>query len=99
MNFEALVNGEMYSFYFIKETMVLVSSSQAEYILYKKKQWHCADDISPALLGMLGTAIEQYANASAIWLAINTCKPFFYSQQALQGLKTHRIFGDAPATS
>jgi hypothetical protein len=66
MNFEALVNGEMYSFYFIKETMVLVSSSQAEYILYKKKQWHCADDIPLSLLGMLGSAIEEHTRASAI---------------------------------
>jgi hypothetical protein len=66
MNFEALVNGELYSFYFIKDTMVLVSCSEAEYILYKKKQWHCADQIPQALLSMLGSAIEDHAKASAI---------------------------------
>ena len=66
MNFDALVNGEFYSFYFIKDTMVLVSSSQAEYILYKKQQWHCADQIPPSLLNMLGSAIEDHAKASVL---------------------------------
>jgi len=66
MNFEALVNGELYSFYFIKDTTVLVSSAKAEYILYKKKQWHCADEIPQNLLNMLGSAIESHAKASAI---------------------------------
>ena len=66
MNFDALVNGELYSFYFIKETTVLVSSSQEEYILYKKKQWHCADQIPANLVNMLGSAIEDHAKASVL---------------------------------
>jgi hypothetical protein len=65
MNFEAMVNGELYSFYFIKNTMVLVSSSQVEYILYKKKEWHCADEIPKALLSMLGSVIEEHTKATA----------------------------------
>jgi hypothetical protein len=55
----------LYSFYFIKNTMVLVSSSQVEYILYKKKEWHCADEIPKALLSMLGSAIEEHTKATA----------------------------------
>jgi len=65
MNFEALVNGELYSFYFIKTNMVLVSSSRVEYILYKKKEWHCADEIPELLLSMLGSAIEDHTKATA----------------------------------
>jgi hypothetical protein len=60
MEFEATVQNTSYTFNFINNTSVLISGNNAEYILYKTKQWHCADIISEKLLKNLGNAIEEH---------------------------------------
>ncbi len=60
MEFEAIVQNTSYTFNFINDTSVLISANNAEYILYKNKQWHCADIISEKLLKCLGNAIEAH---------------------------------------
>jgi hypothetical protein len=60
MEFEATVQNTSYTFNFINNSSVLISGNNSEYILYKKKQWHCADIISEKLLKSLGNAIEEH---------------------------------------
>jgi hypothetical protein len=60
MEFEAAVSGTNYTFSFINDTSVLISGENAEYILYKIKQWHCADEISESLLEDLSAAIDNF---------------------------------------
>ncbi len=63
MRFEAVVHNTHYSFSFINNTSVLISTDNAEYILYKNKQWCCADMINEKLLKSLGNAIEDHLSA------------------------------------
>jgi hypothetical protein len=65
MDFEATVQNTIYTFYFINSTSVLISGNNAEYILYKNKQWQCADIISEKLLKSLGNAIEEHLKAAS----------------------------------
>ena len=60
MEFEAIIHNTNYTFNFINDTSVLISGNKTEYILYKKKQWHCADIINEKLLKSLGNAIEEH---------------------------------------
>ena len=60
MEFSASVQGQQYQFYFINKTSFLISGNNAEYILYKKKVWHCADDIIHQLLIEFGEVIEEH---------------------------------------
>ncbi|MGZ3837398.1 MAG: hypothetical protein ACXVMS_01945 [Flavisolibacter sp.] len=65
MEFDATIQGIRYTFNFISRTSVLISGSNEEYILYKKHQWHCADEISMPLLKSLGNAIEDHLRVTA----------------------------------
>jgi len=65
MDFETTIQNTRYRFNFINNTSVLISGNNAEYILYKNKQWHCADLINEKLLKHLGEAIEQHLKATA----------------------------------
>jgi hypothetical protein len=60
MQFNAYVSGENYQFYFINSNTVLISGSQAEYILYKTRGWRCADEIPADLLYKLSETIEHH---------------------------------------
>ena len=60
MQFNAVVSGENYQFYFINSSTVLISGIKGEYILYKTRGWNCADEISRDLLFQLSEAIEQH---------------------------------------
>lgn len=60
MDFDATIQGSRYTFNFISTTSVFISGSNTEYILYKKTQWHCADEIASPLLKSLGNAIEDH---------------------------------------
>jgi competence transcription factor ComK len=64
MEFEATIQNTSYTFNFINNTSVLISGNNAEYILYKNKQWHCADIINEKLLKNLGNAIEEHLKLS-----------------------------------
>lgn len=63
MEFEAEVRGERFCFSTINPTTILVSGASAEYILYKRSEWHCADEISRELLTALNEAIESKRTA------------------------------------
>ena len=63
MEFEAEVRGERFCFSTINPTTILVSGATAEYILYKRSDWHCADEISRELLAALSAAIESNRKA------------------------------------
>lgn len=65
MDFEATIQNTRYHFNFINSTSVLISGNNAEYILYKTKQWQCADSISEKLLRSLGSAIEEHLRATS----------------------------------
>jgi len=65
MDFEATIQNTHYSFNFINSTSVLISGNNAEYILYKNKQWQCADIINEKLLRNLGNAIEDHLRATS----------------------------------
>lgn len=60
MQFNAIVSGENYQFYFINSSTVLISGVKGEYILYKTRGWNCADEISRDLLHKFSEAIEQH---------------------------------------
>lgn len=60
MEFDATIQGNQYKFYFINPQSVLISGADAEYILYKGKQWQCADEITESLLCSLGQTIDQF---------------------------------------
>ncbi len=64
MEFEAEVRGERYLFSTINPTTILVSGATAEYILYKRSDWHCADEIDIRLLEALGKAIDRHEAAA-----------------------------------
>ena len=59
MEFVATVLGEKYVFSALSQNSFLVSGNSAEYILYKRDGWHCADEIPARLLRSLGQAIEE----------------------------------------
>jgi hypothetical protein len=59
MEFEATVLGQTYRFSLLNPTSVWISGKNVEYILYKTKEWRCADDISHHLLQQFGQVIEQ----------------------------------------
>jgi hypothetical protein len=60
MQFNANVSGENYQFYFINSSTVLVSGSKGEYILYKTRNWNCADEIPKDLLYRFNEILEQH---------------------------------------
>lgn len=60
MEFEASYQQEKYQFSFLDHRTVLVSGRQVEYILYKKKDWHCADEMTLPLLKWLNEVIEKH---------------------------------------
>ena len=64
MEFEAAVRGEEYHFSFLNNTSVLVSGRKGEYILYKTKSWHCADDLPSEMVEELGEVIDEHLPAS-----------------------------------
>ncbi|HEX2608499.1 MAG TPA: hypothetical protein VHK91_14020 [Flavisolibacter sp.] len=59
MNFEALIDGELYQFSYINQSSVLISGQTASYILYKLKKWNCADDIPEKLLLKLANTLDE----------------------------------------
>ena len=48
--FDAIIKEVPYHFSYINPTTVLVSAPGCEYILYKRANWNCADDIERGLL-------------------------------------------------
>ena len=60
MEFEAAVGGEDYRFSFLNNTSVLVSGRQGEYILYKNKNWRCADDLPTEIVEEFGDIIDEH---------------------------------------
>ena len=59
MEFFELIQGENYQFSKIGNQQFLISSANKEYIIYKKKDWTCAEDVPEELLENLGAAIEK----------------------------------------
>ena len=59
MEFSEKVQGHTYNFSQIKHESYLVSGPQGEYILYKVKEWKCADELAPNLVRELGAVIES----------------------------------------
>jgi len=59
MEFVAKLNGESYHFLFLNNNSVLVSSNTGEYILYKTKEWRCADELKPKIVQALGEIIDE----------------------------------------
>lgn len=64
MEFEAIIRGEDYRFSFLNHTSVLVSSKKGEYILYKNRDWRCADELSRDVVEELGDVIEEHSRVS-----------------------------------
>ena len=60
MEFDAVVRGEEYRFTSLNDHSVLVSGQHGDYILYKKKVWRCADDVSVEMVEELGKSIDHY---------------------------------------
>lgn len=60
MEFKATLLGTIYTFSFINNSSVLISSNNAEYILYKNRQWQCADQITEKLLKSFGNVLDDY---------------------------------------
>jgi hypothetical protein len=59
MEFNELIEGEKYQFSKIGNQIFLISSRNNEYILYKKKEWTCAEEVPEDLLENLAAAIEK----------------------------------------
>ena len=59
MEFYELIHGENFQFSKIGNQQFLISSEDKEYILYKKNDWVCAEDVPEELLENLGAAIEK----------------------------------------
>ena len=59
MEFYELIHGENFQFSKIGNQQFLISSENKEYILYKKNDWVCAEDVPEELLENLGAAIEK----------------------------------------
>ena len=59
MEFYELIHGEKFQFSKIGNQQFLISSESKEYILYKKEDWVCAEDVPEDLLENLGAAIEK----------------------------------------
>lgn len=66
MEFNSVVAGKKYQFAFLNKTTVLITGYNEEYILYKNKEWKCADEISQHLLEELGEAIESRSQITKI---------------------------------
>lgn len=60
MEFQATVLGQNYLFTYLNENTVLVSGKNVEYILYKKNEWRCADEITRHLLMQFGKVINEF---------------------------------------
>lgn len=60
MEFVTLINQTSFTFSYIDPTTVLVSGADCEYILYKRKFWHCADEIPEVLLKAMAQALDQF---------------------------------------
>ena len=59
MEFQEVILGENFQFSKIGNHQFFISSESKEYILYKKDQWICAEDVPEELLENLGAAIEK----------------------------------------
>jgi hypothetical protein len=59
MEFYELIHGENFQFSKIGNQQFLISSENKEYILYKKNDWVCAEEVPEELLENLGAAIEK----------------------------------------
>lgn len=59
MEFYELIHGENFQFSKIGHEQFLISSKNKDYILYKKTDWVCAEDVPEELLENLGAAIEK----------------------------------------
>ena len=64
MKFCATVMGNSYTFEFINNSSVLVSGNNTEYILFKSRNWQCADQVEKKLLKNLGEAIDRLQQAA-----------------------------------
>jgi hypothetical protein len=60
MEFTGMIHGQKYRFSYIAKNLFLVTGAEKEYILYKTKGWHCADEISMPLLEQMGQAIDHH---------------------------------------
>ncbi|HWJ28862.1 MAG TPA: hypothetical protein VNS32_20120 [Flavisolibacter sp.] len=60
MEFIATIGQEQFTFSQINRTSFLVTGSMVSLILYKVKNWQCADGVSRDLVSQLGRAIDQY---------------------------------------
>ena len=59
MEFNELIHGENFQFSKIGNQQFLISSDSKEYIIYKKEDWVCAEDVPEDLLENLGAAIDK----------------------------------------
>jgi hypothetical protein len=59
MEFTAVIQGENFHFSPLNQNSFLICGNHREYILYKSKNWQCADEISTDLLYKLGKVIEE----------------------------------------
>ena len=59
MEFFEWIHGENFQFSKIGNQQFLISSENKEYIIYKKKDWVCAEEVPEELLENLGAAIDK----------------------------------------
>ena len=60
MEFVATIEGQKYRFSYLNKNSFLISGNQCEYIVYKTKEWKCADEITSDLLETFGEVIEEH---------------------------------------
>jgi hypothetical protein len=66
MEFDAQIKGNSYQFFFINSTTVLISGSDGEYILYKNKLWHCADEIPEHLMRDFSITLDRHLSTQTL---------------------------------
>lgn len=59
MEFSATVGHEEFTFSQINQSSYLVSSNRVSVIIYKGRNWQCADDVPYNLVSQLGQVIDQ----------------------------------------
>ena len=59
MEFVATIEGHKYLFTSLNKNSFLISGNNTEYILYKSRQWKCADEITFQLLEAFGEVIDE----------------------------------------
>jgi hypothetical protein len=60
MDFKINVQGEPYEITVLKNNSYLISGKAGEYILFKRENWLCAEDMDEDLVEDVGEQIEKH---------------------------------------